>query len=111
MDGQMTIFDLLPKKGFCENQTVNELTEELKQVFPDITFKSYHVWSHVPNLGKRLWADIEHYPMDMDIEWLQEKYLKKSLEITISVVPNFDEDNAFSAYLSTMWKTKGHKEI
>lgn len=107
---QLTIFDLLQKEGFCENQIINELVDDLKQLFPDIEIKHYTVWSHVPNLGKRLWCYVEEYPVELDVEWLIQKYMAKSLEISISVTPDM-EDDGFNAYISTLWKTKGHKEI
>lgn len=56
---------------------------------------------------------MENYPIDIDIEPIREKWLKRGLEISISLVPNFEDDwetHGYSAYISTLWKTKGHKE-
>ena len=108
---QLTIFDLLPGESTFGNQIIDELVEDLKRMFPSINIESYHTWSHVPNLGKRLWSYVEHFPEDEDFEWLCEKYKEKHLEISINIVPRFDDMNTFSAYISTLWKTKGHKEI
>lgn len=114
MEGQLSIWDFIPKEGFCDNKIINDLVDELKQLFPEIEIESYGVWQHVPNLGKRLFCFVEHYPIDIDIEPIREKWLKRGLEISISLSPNFEDDweniHSYDAYISTLWKTKGHKE-
>lgn len=30
MEGQLSIFDFIPKEGFCDNELVNDLVDELE---------------------------------------------------------------------------------
>jgi hypothetical protein len=98
-----------PKK-YCENEIINELMDDLEKLIPGVMFCSYRVWNHVPNLGKRLWARVDLYQIDTDISGISEKYKAKNLEISVNVIPNFDQDS-WSAYISSMWTTKTHKEV
>lgn len=111
MDGQMNIFDFLKTDEFCRNKTINELVKDLHSIFPDAKAENYKVWEHVPNLGKRLWVKVDDFPRDTDLEKLEKKYLAKGLEITVNIVPSMDGSNKLRAYISTLWKTKGHKEV
>ena len=111
---QLTIFDLLPKEGFCENQIINELLDDLRMVFPtQLRDEDYHIWNHVPNLGKRFSVWIEPMDENEDLKWLVDKYKEKSLEVSVYVIPFIrgGEENPWRGHISTMWKTKGHKEI
>ena len=62
----------------------------------------------------RLWLCIDDVGTEWDLTDIVEKYKKKQLEVNISAVPHFlnnkdvDGNNLF---ISTMWTTKGHKEI
>lgn len=111
MDGQMSIFDFLKSDAFCKNQIINELVEDLKRVFPDSKAESYHAWDHCPNLGKRLWVRVDEFPRESDLEEIEKKYKSKNLEITVNVVPYMDGSDRLRAYISTLWKTKGHREV
>lgn len=111
MEGQMDIFDFLKTDDFCNNRTINELVKDLHRLFPDVKSENYEIWEHVPNLGRRLWVKVDNYPINFNMEPLEKKYMAKGLEITVNVVPSMDGKNEYRAYISTLWKTKGHKEV
>ena len=97
MKGQMTIFD------FGYPQIICDLIFDLKSVFPGMKVDSYRVWEHVPNLGKRLWAEVDDF-QNTDITWISEKY--KELEISVNVVPSLRNKGEWMAYISTMWRKR-----
>lgn len=115
-DGQMSIFDILgqepakPKQqGYdYSNPILNHMLEELKEIFT-VTEINYEVWDHVPNLGKRMTATLKDLPDGWDITEIMDRYLKDyQLELSTTIWdPLYEEEEI---WLSTMWKTKGHKE-
>ena len=96
------------------NKLIKQLIDDLEAMYPGkIDVKEYTVWEHVPNLGKRLWLNIEDVGDTWDLTGIIDKYKEASLEVSISAVPHFVGGNAEgnNLYISTMWKTKGHKEV
>lgn len=96
------------------NALIKQLIDDLEAMYPGkIDVKEYTVWEHVPNLGKRLWLNIEDVGDTWDLTGIIDKYKEASLEVSISAVPHFVGGNAEgnNLYISTMWKTKGHKEV
>lgn len=117
MDGQLSIFDFLQseEKSEIDNAILKQLIEDLEKVFPGkLEDIEYTVWEHVPSLGKRLRLCINDVGNEWDLTEIIEKYAKYSLEVSISAVPHFKGDssdmNGYDLFVSTMWKTKGHKE-
>ena len=117
MEGQLSIFDFLQseKKPEIDNAILKQLIEDLEKVFPGkLQDIEYTVWEHVPNLGKRLWLYIDDVGNEWDLTEIIEKYAKYSLEVSISAVPRITSGafvGGHNLYVSTMWKTKGHKEL
>ena len=122
MEGQMTIFDFIPTSE-QKNDIGNNFPPIIRELSRDIwkTFKSdkhedeaYEVWSHVPNLGKRyvIWIEVKDILPDQ-VNALKDKYKKYDLELSFIETPEYDDDynlDHFWVMISSIWKTKGHKE-
>lgn len=98
------------------NKVIKQLIDDLENIYPGkIDGIEYQVWEHVPNLGKRLWLNIEAVGEEWDLTGIINKYREASLEVSVSAVPHFVGGKADvegnSLYISTMWTTKGHKEV
>lgn len=98
------------------NKLIKQLIDDLEAIYPEkIDGIEYQVWEHVPNLGKRLWLNIEAVGEEWDLTGIIDKYKQASLEVSVSAVPHFVGGEAdvegSSLYISTMWTTKGHKEV
>lgn len=97
------------------NKLIKQLIDDLEAMYPGkIDGIEYTVWEHVPNLGKRLWLNIEDVGDTWDLTGIIDKYKEASLEVSISAVPHFvggGNVEGNNLYVSTMWKTKGHKEV
>ena len=114
-EGQMNIFDILaaeqePKAKELSNEILKHLIEELKEIFT-VTEIKYEVWDHVPNLGKRMTATLKDLPDGWDITEIMDRYLKDyQLELHTTLMPPLKGGRNEEIWISTMWKTKGHKE-
>lgn len=98
------------------NKLIKQLIDDLEDIYPEkIDGIEYQVWEHVPKLGKRLWLNIEAVGEEWDLTEIIDKYKEASLEVSVSAVPHFLNGKADvegnSLYISTMWTTKGHKEL
>lgn len=117
-DGQMDIFDFLGGNTTTfKNAIIDELHNDLMDLIPEVKERQekakYSVWEHVPNLGKRyeIFIDIKSYPSEKSLNDLVKKYKEKSLEVSICHCPSMKDDYVCRWLISTMWTTKGHKEI
>ena len=120
LENQMTIWEFLePEKPKSEYPSIiEELRKDLTFIFSGDKCKmrdeTYYAWSHVPNLGKRYSVFVEiksEYAKTLSLAPIIEKYKKKLLEVSISVMPEWGEEFDQSLMISTLWLTKGHKEI
>ena len=120
MNEQMSIFDYLnteetPKVKW--HPIIDELSADIHRLFLacDIRKEQYNVWDHVPNLGKRYeaWIDVKDKELVMNLQFapLIEKYKRKSLEVSISATGCFKGGYSHSLMISSLWETKGHKEV
>ena len=118
---QMSIFDYdafqdKPKSKYPA--IIEELSKDLFSIFSNnkchMRDETYRLWDHVPNLGKRYSVFVEiksEYAKTLSLAALIEKYKRQQLEVSISVTPSWDKDFDQSLMISTLWLTKGHKEI
>ena len=120
MNEQMTIFDYLNAEKTPTvkwHPIIDELSDDIHKLFAscNIREETYHVWDHVPNLGKRYeaWIDVSDKELVMNISLapLIEKYKRKSLEVSFTATGSFKEGYSHSLLISTIWNTKNHKEI
>lgn len=111
---QMTIFDLIPSENRFPT-LIKELAKDVKQILGTPDEENYNVWSHVPNLGKRYeaWYNNILFTEEKNNEFvkIQNKFKNTFLEISIDSVPSLDEKGTTDVMVSTMWNTKGHKEV
>lgn len=120
MEGQYTIFDYLNNEETPTikwHPIIDELSADIHNLFKDcdIEKETYEVWEYVANLGKRYeaWVYVKN---DDDVKNLTfapliEKYKRKSLEVSISATGSFRKDCSHSLMISSLWETKGHKEL
>ena len=115
---QMNIYDFIPRQ-IKYHKVVDDLAADLKAIFLDCQFgdEHYYAWEHAKGLGKRYSICVE-MPRKMTREIWDEygldklilKYKGYSLDVSISVVPRYGEDRS-TLYITTLWATKGHKEV
>lgn len=115
---QMTIWNYLKVDKPKEYPPIiEELDKDLMRLFDGckVRKKSYRVWKHVPNLGKRycLWVAIKKTDdiMSISFEPIIKKYKDKKLEVSINSTGSFLDGYDYSLMISTLWTTKGHKEV
>lgn len=95
---------------------IEELDKDLTLLFVGLITrdKSYEVWDHVPNLGRRykLWVDVreEDTVKDISLEPIIDKYKAKQLEVSISSTGSLKDGISHSLMISSLWNTKGHRE-
>ena len=112
---QLSLFDLIPTERKYP-PLVEEVSKKVHELFKGCEIKeSYTVWSHVPNLGKRYeaWITADRKHIDFEAIDAMTKASKKTvLEISASITPSFvyGPDKARLMF-STIWTTKGHKEV
>lgn len=119
MEGQLTIFDYLIEEtnSIKWHPIIDELSADIHNLFwnCDIERESYEVWNHVANLGKRYCAWVyvkdKNDVMNLTFAPLIEKYKRKSLEVSISVSGSIKDGYSHSLMISSLWETKGHKEL
>lgn len=119
---QISLFDY----DFMQEESKPEYPPIIEELDKDLTLlfiglitrdKSYEVWDHVPNLGKRykLWVDVREEDTvkikDINLEPIIEKYKAKQLEVSISSTGSLKDGISHSLMISTMWLTNGHKEV
>lgn len=100
-------------------QIIEELSKDVFDAFKGFSSSddSYKVWEHVPNLGKRyevIFHNVDKVDWDK-LEAIKEKYKAAGLEVSVCEFPSL-EDGAldmkhYEYMISTMWTTKGHKEV
>lgn len=117
---QMSLWDWMPEACPEKEQSkfpelIQELSFELFKMFINAKCEkeTYRVWEHVPNLGKRycLWVySSEAFDWDK-INELIERYKEHKLEVSVCASPAFTGELCSKYMISTMWLTKGHKEV
>lgn len=126
MEGQMSIFDFpewLPESQKQKYMPIiQKLDDEVRKICEgyEIDEAEYEVWEHVPNLGKRYCVWINDVINDdlvrvsRDLRALIDRYKRFDLEISICGSPGKEDEKynviAQNIMVSTMWKSKGHKE-
>lgn len=113
IDGQMSIFDFIKPVSTKNYPTIIEMLEDdIKALGIDTSKSKYEIWSHVANLGKRyeLFVDVPK-SMDMDFTALIKKYKPLNLEVSVNYTPSFNNNDCINLFFSSMWTTKGHKEL
>ena len=110
---QLSIFDFIDYKEevITLPPILKNLVADLKKTFDfNENDVEYDTWEHVPNLGKRLWISVPNPPMDWDAEKIISDYAKQNVEVSFSLTPQISDIPAY-IYITTMWLTKGHKEV
>lgn len=118
MEEQLTIFDFLEtEKAVKWHPIIDELSDDVHKIFSscDIREEAYHVWDHVPNLGKRYeaWIDVndKELVMNVSLDPMIEKYKRKLLDVSVVAAGSLKEGYSHSLMVSSLWNTKGHKEV
>lgn len=120
MNEQMSIFDYLNTEETPTikwHPIIDELSADIHKLFKDcdIEEETYVVWEHVSSLGKRYeaWVCVKdkNDVMDLTFAPLIEKYKRKSLEVSVSATGCSKEGYSHSLMISSLWETKGHKEV
>lgn len=121
---QLSLWDWMPEacpkekpKQMCDTwpELIQQVAKDIFFLFKDNESRDdiYAVWGHVPNLGKRY--EVWFYNVsDFDAEGfekLQQAYKAKKLSVSACVTPSLRKKGTFNYMISTMWLTKGHKEL
>ena len=102
--------DDAPSGSRTGNDIIDHLVEDLESYFDQKASKvTYGAWEHVQSYGKRLWITFDEID-DYDLTSIIEKYAALDLGIFVTPTPTFKEKGQCNLYISTEWKTKGHKE-
>lgn len=111
--GQMSIFDFIQDNNNIFPPMIQKLHNRILEYYPQATKRvSYDVWGHVPNLGKR-YENSFYADSSSDINGFAEA-LRKEFEpyqLEVSVIMSIWNEDKISCFVSSMWTTKGHKEV
>lgn len=103
--GQMSLFDFVKPVGKYPAE-VQELENKLFFIFKGhhIRNTGYRIWQHVPIYGYRYEAFIEKCTSD-EVENIDDLDTE-ALEVSINVIPDYDQTHLYTLFVSTIWKEK-----